>query len=148
MSVFIKPRLARILNPKWASTRNVMNNPALNTHPAFRQPSVVPFGIDFLEDDLRSKLESRGIDCDSLEKEYYHQCQDDMEWNAARLPRSYDSKLWGFIYGQRLVSAAYQLSTIQEDEKYMINYLNETIKELTMRMNRFYPSFDYKSQIN
>ena len=130
------------------SKRSIVINPALNTNPAFRNPTIIPFGIDFIDNDLKKYLNEKNVDIDNIEKLYYQQCQQDQELNNCRLPRSYDSKLWGFIYGQRLISAKYQLDTIGDDEKYLINYLNETINELTMRMNRFYPSFDYKSQIN
>merc|ERR1719189_2974373 len=78
---------------------------------------------------------------------YYRQCQDDAEFNGARLPSSYESKLWGYIYGERLVSSQHQLSTLGKDEEHMAGYLRATVDELTMRMNRFYPSLDYKSQI-
>lgn len=129
--------------------REITINPALNTNPAFRNPTFIPFGINFIDnnDKLKNYLIEKEVDIDNIEKIYYQQCQQDLEFNNDRLPRSYDSKLWGFIYGQRLISAKYQLDTIRDDEKYLINYLNETINELTMRMNRFYPSFDYKSQI-
>lgn len=128
------------------STRSIVSNPALNTNPAFRNPAVVPFGIEFVDNDLRKVLNDEEI-VDDLEKMYYRQCQEDAELNGTRLPRSHDSKLWGFIYGQRLVSAQHQLDTLSESEKFMANYLKETISELTMKMNRYYPDLDYKAQV-
>eukprot|EP01083_Nonionella_stella_P031492 86237_1 len=142
MSVFAR---AKFVRPKLA--RSVIANPALNTNPAFRNPAIVPFGIDFVDNDLRKQLNERQVDVDELESMYYQQCQNDAEFNAPKLPRAYDSKLWGFIYGERLVNAKHKLDSIQEEELFLTNYLNETVKELTMRMNRFYPNFDYKSQI-
>jgi len=124
-----------------------VNNPALNTHPAYRNPAFIPFGVNFIDDDLRTCLAQRNVDVDEVEKIYYHQLQDDAEFNNSRLPSSYESPLWGYIYGQRLVAAKYQLDTLRDDEQFLANYLKQTVDELTMRMNRFYPSFDYKSQI-
>eukprot|EP01084_Bolivina_argentea_P106726 190928_1 len=85
--------------------RNIVINPALNTSPAFHNPAVLPFGINFIDNDLRKHLLNKNIDIDELEKLYYHQVCDDAEFNNSKLPQSYDSPLWGFIYGQRLVEA-------------------------------------------
>lgn len=84
---------------------------------------------------------------DEVESMYYHQCQEDAELNGTRLPRSPDSRLWGFIYGQRLVSAQHQLDTLSEDEQFLTNYLKETVSELTMKMKRYYPDLDYRAQV-
>jgi len=129
-------------------TRSIVSNPALNTNPAFRNPAIVPLGIEFVDDDLRKILDaqSEGM-VDNLESMYYRQCQEEAELSGTRLPRSHDSKLWGFIYGHRLVSAQHELDTLSESEKFRTNYLKETITELTMKMNRYYPDLDYKSQV-
>ncbi len=63
------------------------------------------------------------------------QCHDDAEFN------------YGFIYDQQLVSAAYQSAMLGEEEPYLTNCLNETLNELTMRMNLFYPTFDVKMKM-
>jgi len=148
MSVFLtrQQRLGGCL--RRLQTRGVVSNPALNTNPAFRNPAIVPFGVEFVDEGLRQELDAvDGGLADQLEILYYQQCQEDAELNSARLPRTYESPLWGFIYGQRLVSAQTQLDTLGDDEKFMSNYLKETIAELTMRMNRFYPALDYKAQV-
>jgi len=128
-------------------TRTVVTNPALNTNPAFRNPAVVPFGIEFVDDALRKELDKvHGGLADEVETMYYRQCQEDAELNGTRLPRSHDSKLWGFIYGERLVSAQRQLDSLAEDEQFMANQLRATIDELSMKMKRYYPSLDFAAQ--
>jgi len=148
MSVFLtrQQRLGGFL--RRSQSRGIVSNPALNTNPAFRNPAIVPFGIEFVDDGLRKELDEADAGlADEVETLYYRQCQEDAELNSARLPRTYESPLWGFIYGQRLVSAQTQLDTLDDDERFMSNYLRETIDELTMRMNRFYPALDYGAQV-
>jgi len=149
MSVFLTRQQRLGGRIRRLQTRGVVSNPALNTNPAFRNPAIIPFGIEFVDEGLRQELnEADSGLVDQLETLYYRQCQEDAELNSAQLPRTYESPLWGFIYGQRLVSAQTQLDTLDDDERFMTNYLKETIAELSMRMNRFYPALDYAAQVS
>lgn len=128
--------------------RSVVSNPALNTNPAFRNPAIMPFGMEFIDDDLRQKLNAENEEiADKVESLYFRQCQEDAELNGTRLPRAHDSRLWGFIYGQRLVSAQHELDTLSDDEQFMANRLRETVAELEMKMKRYFPDLDYRAQI-
>ena len=138
-------RVSRLGRPTLA--RTIVISPAINDHPAYHFPAVLPFGFDFVNDELKSILESRNVDVDNLEKQYNNQIQNDAEFNNPALPRE-GSLLWGYIYANRLIKSKIDLKTLSKEDEYMINYLRATIEELEVRLSRYYPNLDYIGEYN
>ena len=127
------------------SKRGLVISPAINESAAHQFAPVLPFGFDFVSDELREMLTARNVDVEGLERKYNVQIQNDAEFNNAALP-SEGSTLWAYVYANRLVKAKVQLDSLTADEEYMLNYLRAQIEELDQRMRRYYPNFDWKGE--
>lgn len=129
-------------------TRQIILQPTVvtqgeNTVPIFLNP---PSKEDYdFSNALRLKLEGKNIDLDHLDLKIFQIKQENYEFDPPALPRE-QSSIWGYLWGNRLITHLRLLENLQPADEYLRGYLEKISEELRRKMRIHYTGLDWESK--
>lgn len=114
-----------------------------NTVPIFLNPPSKEDN-DF-SNALRMKLEGQNVDLDYFDLKIFQIKQENYEFDPPALPQE-RSSIWGYLWGNRLVTTLKLLENLKPADEYLRGYLEKISEELTRKMRIHYTSLDWESR--